>query len=98
MPLAADAQQRLDALRRFLVVDAPEEDELARLVRVAASVYGVSYAVLTLREADGEGDEAEGAQVVAAAFGVAGEGFGEGSALIDGVEDPPMPIAVADAS
>ena len=41
MPLAADAQQRLDALRRFLVVDAPEEDELARLVRIAANVYGV---------------------------------------------------------
>ena len=98
MPLAADAQQRLDALRRFLVVDAPEEDELARLVRVAATVYGVSYAVLMLRDGPSEGDGAEATQRVAAAFGTDVDGFGEDSALIDGVEDPPLPMTVADAT
>jgi signal transduction histidine kinase len=52
---APDDQQRLEALKRFFVLDhAESEDEIARLVRVAAGLYGVAYAALTLREAEGE--------------------------------------------
>jgi signal transduction histidine kinase len=101
MPLAADAQQRLDALRRFLVVDAPEEDELARLVRVAATVYGVAYAVLTIREPDAEeqGAEAsEGVFRVAAVFGTEADEFGADDSLIDGLEEPILPMTVNDAA
>lgn len=90
MSLPPDAQQRLDALRRFLVVDAPEEDELDRLVRLAATVYGVAYAVLTLREGD--------AERVAYVHGTAPDTFGEGAALMDLPPGPRLPFSVADAS
>ena len=49
--MPTDDQQRLEALKRFFVLDhAESEDEITRLVRVAAELYGVRYAVLTLRE------------------------------------------------
>ena len=88
--LPPDAQQRLDALRRFLVVDAPEEDELDRLVRLAATVYGVEYAALMLREGD--------AERVAFAHGVAPDRFGPEAPLMVHAVGPRLPFAVADAS
>lgn len=90
MPLPPDAQQRLDALRRFLVVDAPDEDVLTRLVRVAGQVYGVTYAVLALR--DGERERA------AAAWGVDPATLPDDFVLCERPPGPALPVTVADAS
>ncbi|HYE96941.1 MAG TPA: ATP-binding protein [Rubricoccaceae bacterium] len=54
MSLTPDEQQRLDAIRRFYVLDAPPEDPLARLVRVVADLFGVPIVLLTLRDGDAE--------------------------------------------
>lgn len=91
MPLDPDAQQRLDALKRFFVLDhTAAEDEITRLVRVAAQVYGVAYAVLTLREEDGER--------IAAAYGFDPTTVPEDAVFCTRPVGPSIPLAVADAS
>ncbi|HLT48385.1 MAG TPA: GAF domain-containing protein, partial [Rubricoccaceae bacterium] len=86
-----DDQQRLEALKRFFVLDHTEsEEETARLVRVAAQVYGVAYAVLTLREGEDER--------VAAAYGFDPAALPEDAVFCERAAGPSIPLTVADAS
>src|SRR5690606_15198599 len=65
-------------------------DEIARLVRVAAEVYGVAYAALTLR--DGEGER------VAAAYGFDAATLPSDAVFCARAAGPSIPLTVADAS
>src|SRR5690606_8419670 len=65
-------------------------DEIARLVRVAAEVYGVAYAALTLR--DGEGER------VAAAYGFDAATLPADALFCARAAGPSIPLTVADAS
>src|SRR5690606_4282436 len=91
LPMPNDDQQRLEALKRFFVLDHTEsEEETARLVRVAAQVYGVAYAVLTLREGEDER--------VAAAYGFDPAALPEDAVFCERAAGPSIPLTVADAS
>ncbi|MDX1418975.1 MAG: GAF domain-containing sensor histidine kinase [Rubricoccaceae bacterium] len=88
--MPTDDQQRLEALKRFFVLDHTEsEDVIARLVRVAAQVYGVGYAVLTLR--DGEGER------IAATHGFDGGAVPPDAVFCERDTGPAIPLTVADA-
>ncbi len=91
MSLPADEQQRLDALKRFFVLDHEvSEDELTRLVRVTAQLYGVAYAALTLREGE--------AETVKVAYGFDPAALPADAVLCERPVGPNLPLAVADAS
>ena len=92
MTLAPEDQQRLDALKRFFVLDhAPSEDELERIVRFTGQSFNVTYSFLTLRREDGQ-------EKVAAAFGFDVDTLPDDAVLFRREDGPSIPVAVADAS
>lgn len=91
MSLPADEQQRLDALKRFFVLDHEvSEDEVTRLLRVTAQLYGVTYAALTLRKDDVEH--------VHTAYGFDAASIPEDALFCERPVGPSLPLTVADAS
>ncbi|NNF59257.1 MAG: GAF domain-containing sensor histidine kinase [Rhodothermaceae bacterium] len=91
MPIAPDDQQRLDALKRFFVLDHEiSESELERLVRVAAQLYGVTYAALTLRQ--------DNTERLAVAFGFDAASVPDDAVFFERPVGPSLPISIPDVS
>ena len=91
MSIAPDDQQRLDALKRFFVLDhETSESELERLVRVAAQLYGVTYAVLTLRQ--------DNAERLAVAFGFDAASVPDDAVFFERPVGPSLPVSIPDVS
>ena len=51
-PFPVDEAERLEALRGFAILDTPHDPRFDRLVRLAARVFGVQAAVVTLVDSD----------------------------------------------
>jgi len=51
-PIPADEEQRLRALRRFAVLDTPEDPHFDRIVELASTVLGVPIALVSLVDRD----------------------------------------------
>lgn len=51
-PLPADEAERLEALRRLLILDTPPEERFDRIVRFAADEFDVPIALVSLVDAD----------------------------------------------
>jgi GAF domain-containing protein len=51
-PISADEPQRLDALRRLLLLDTPPEQRFDKLVAFAASEFGVPIALFSLIDSE----------------------------------------------
>ncbi|WP_246833820.1 sensor domain-containing diguanylate cyclase [Synechococcus sp. CB0101] len=51
-PIPANEEQRLRALRRFAVLDTPEDPHFARIVELASAVLGVPIALVSLVDRD----------------------------------------------
>ncbi|MEM8557609.1 MAG: ATP-binding protein [Bacteroidota bacterium] len=87
-----DPQQRADALRRFFVIDAPQEQPLQRVTRLASLLFGVTHAALVTIDS---GDRRLAAT----------QGFGEGDlapalrqALLHPVRGEKIPLHSEDAA
>ncbi|MDX1440003.1 MAG: GAF domain-containing protein, partial [Rubricoccaceae bacterium] len=92
MALTQEDQHRLDALKRFFVLDhAPSEDELSRLVKFTGQLFGVAYAALALRQDDGS-------EEIVASYGFELSELPEGAVLMERPTGPSIPVAVEDAS
>ncbi len=92
MPLSSQDQQKLDALKRFFVLDhAPSEHEIGRIVRFAGELFGVKYAFLTLRREDGS-------ENIVAGYGFDVEALPPDAVLFKRDDGLSIPVAVADAS
>lgn len=88
----SEDQQKLDALKRFFVLDhAPEESDLDRLVRFAAQLFGVTYAALSIRND-------EGLDKIVAGYGFDISVLEEDAVLIEKPAGPSIPVTVEDAS
>lgn len=92
MTLTSKDQQKLDALKRFFVLDhAPSEDEIGRIVRFTGELFGVAYAFLSLRREDGS-------ENIAAGYGFDADALPPDAIFFQRSDGPSIPIAVADAS
>lgn len=92
MTLSPEDQQRIDALKRFFVLNhTPSDDELGRIVRFAGHLFGVEYAFLTLREDNGF-------EKLAASHGFDMATIPDDAVFFQREDGPSIPIVVEDAT
>ena len=92
MTLTLEDQQRIDAIKRFFVLDhTRSENELERIVRFTGQFFCVTYSFLTLRREDGS-------EKAAAAYGFDMDTLPDDAVFFPRADGPSIPVAVADAS